>query len=143
LADTTYEANLEHNDFVKMWDKYVNGIETGMLEPKGTQKFDIDVILALVQFAGNLRENFIKIFEKSRDARTALPVTQPVTGRELRRCAYALSRISPEEKATANPEAIARQLLEKYFLSHIDSTEDVQKIKTAMATWTSRKRVRA
>ena len=116
LADLTYEASIERNEYVKMWDKYINGIDNGSPEPTGTQKFDIDASLALVQFANNLRENFIKIFEKSREARDALPVTQPITGRELRRCAYALSKMTPEEKATANPEKIARDLLDKYCL---------------------------
>ncbi len=143
LADLTYEASLEHNEYVKMWDKYINGIDNGAQEPTGTQKFDIDTSLALVQFANNLRENFIKIFEKSREARNALPVSQPITGRELRRCAYALSKMTPEEKATANPESVARELLDKYFLTHIDKKEDQEKIRTAMNTWTSKKRVRA
>lgn len=143
LSDLTYEASLERNEFVKMWDKYVNGIENGVPDPTGTQKFDVDTTLALVQFSNNLRDNFIKIFEKSRDARNALPVSQPITGRELRRAAYALSKMTPEEKATANPEAVARNLLEKYFLTHIDKKEDQDKIRTAMNTWTSKKRVRA
>lgn len=143
LADLTYEASLERNEYVKMWDKYINGIDNGAPEPTGTQKFDIDASLALVQFANNLRENFIKIFEKSREARNALPVSQPITGRELRRAAYALSKMTPEEKATANPEGVARDLLNKYFLTHIDKKEDQDKIRTAMSAWTSRKRVRA
>ena len=143
LADLTYEASLERNEYVKMWDKYINGIDNGAPEPTGTQKFDIDASLALVQFANNLRENFIKIFEKSREARNALPVSQPITGRELRRAAYALSKMTPEEKATANPEGVARDLLNKYFLTHIDKKEDQDKIRTAMSTWTSKKRVRA
>ena len=143
LADLTYEASLERNEYVKIWDKYINGIDNGAPEPTGTQKFDIDASLALVQFANNLRENFIKIFEKSREARNALPVSQPITGRELRRAAYALSKMTPEEKATANPEGVARDLLNKYFLTHIDKKEDQDKIRTAMSTWTSKKRVRA
>lgn len=143
LADLTYEASLEHNEYVKMWDKYVNGIENGAPEPTGTQKFDIDASLALIQFSNNLRGDFIKIFEKSREARNALPVTQPITGRELRRCAYALSKMTAEEKATADPENVARNLLEKYFLTHIDKKEDQAKIRTAMNTWTSKKRVRS
>jgi hypothetical protein len=51
--------------------------------------------------------------------------------------------MTPAEKATANPEAVARNLLEKYFLTHIDKKEDRDKIRTAMNTWTSKKRVRA
>lgn len=143
LVDLTYEASLSRNEYVKMWDKYINGIDNGAPEPTGTQKFDIDVSLALVQFANILRENFIKIFEKSREARNALPVSQPITGRELRRAAYALSKMTPEEKATANPEGVARDLLDKYFLTHIDKKEDQDKIRTAMSTWTSKRRIRA
>lgn len=143
LADLTYEASLERNEFVKLWDKYVNGLETGAPDPIGTQRFDLDVTLALIQFADKLRADFIKIFEKTREARTALPVTQPITGRELRRAAYALSTMTPEEKATANPEVVARALLERFFLTHIDKKDDQDKIRTAMATWTSKKRVRA
>jgi MoxR-like ATPase len=143
LADLTYEASIERNEYVQMWDKYINGIDNGAPEPTVTQKFDIDTSLALVQFANILRKNFIEIFEKSRDARNALPVSQPITGRELRRCAYALSQMTPGEKATANSETIARNLLDKYFLTHIDKKEERDKIRTAMSTWTSQKRVRA
>lgn len=141
LVALTYEANLEHNEFVRMWDRYVNGIENGTSEPTQTQKFDIDVILALVEFGARLRQDFIKIFEKSPQMRTALPVTQPLTGREFRRCAYALNAMPAEEKVTGNPEAAARQLLERFFLTNIDRQEDREKIKTAMASWTSQKRI--
>jgi len=143
LADLTYEASLPRNEFVKMWDKYINGIDNGALEPTGTQKFDTDVILALVQFSHILRENFVKIFEKRRDARNALPVIHPISGSELRRCAYWLGKMKPEEKVTANPEEVARNLINDWFLSNIDIKEDQDKIRTAMSTWTSKKRVRA
>lgn len=142
LADLTEEASIERNGFVKMWDHYVNGLENGAPDPNSTQKYDIDTILALVQFTGKLREDFIKIFEKSRDARSALPVTQPITGRELRRCAYELSHLSPTEKASVNAEEMARRLLEGFYLTHIDKREDRDKIRTAMKNWTSQKRVR-
>ncbi len=140
LADLTYEASLDRNEFVKIWDRYVNGIENGALEPTGTVKFDIDTILALVQFTNKLRTDFIKNFEKSRE-KNLLPIRQPLTGRELRRCANALSKIPPEEKVAGHEETVARDLLERYFLSHIDKDEDRTKIKTAMDTWTSRRRL--
>ncbi|MBA3732926.1 AAA family ATPase [Patescibacteria group bacterium] len=143
LEDLTYEASLERNEFVKLWDRYVNGIENGAQDPTSTQKFDLDASLALVQFSNNLRADFIKVFEKTRESRNALPVTQPITSRELRRCAYSLSKMTPEEKATANPETVARNLLDKYFLTHIDKKEDQERIRTVMNTWTSKKRVRA
>lgn len=143
LEDLTYEASLEHNEFVKMWDKYINGIENGAATPTKEQQFDIDTILALTQFANKLRHDFMLRFEKSRDARNALPVSQPLTGRELRRCAYMINLLTPEQKFKTNPEELARILLRQYFLSHIDKMEDREKVDTALRTWTSSKRVRA
>ncbi|XOU94848.1 MAG: AAA family ATPase [Candidatus Kerfeldbacteria bacterium] len=141
LADLTFEASMDHNEFVKLWDQYVNGIDNGVDKPTLEQKFDIDTILTLVQFANKLREDFIKNFEKGTSSRKALPVTQPITGRELRRCAYTLSRMTTEEKTSSDPENTARELLEKYFLTHIDKKEDQEKIRKALKTWTSQKRV--
>lgn len=146
LANYTFESNLEYNDFVKIWDKYINGIENGAPNLESTQTFDLEVILTLVQFASKLREGFILNFEKIRPSaipRGTVLVDQPITGREMRRCAYFLSKISNEEKAAMNPESAARDLLERFFLSHIDQKNKKDEIKTAMATWTSSKRVAA
>jgi hypothetical protein len=142
LADFTYEANPKHNDFVKIWDKNINGIENDAPDLTQTQKFDLEVILALVQFGNKLREGFILKFEKARasETRGKLLVGQPITGREMRRCAYFLSKMSAEEKTTANPEAVTRSLIETFFLSNIDKKDEREEIKTAMATWTSSKR---
>ena len=105
------------------------------------QKFDTDVILALVQFAGKLRESFIAKFEKTREARNALPVMQPITLREMRRCAYLLSRMPSEQRAQTNPEKVAKDLIGRFFLTHIDKKDDRNNIAQSMATWTSQKRV--
>lgn len=141
LEDLTYEADLKRNEFVKMWDHYVNGIDNGSVEPSVVQKFDIDTSLAIIQFSNKLRSDFVKIFEKSREAKNALPVSQPITGRELRRMAYSLSKMTPEQKAKSNPEVVARNLLNEFFLTHIDNKEEQDKIRTTMNTWTSKKRV--
>ncbi len=143
LSDMTFEPNMDRNEFVQMWDSHVNGIKNGAPKPSAVQEFDIKTILALVQFGTKLRENFKLNFEKSRDARNALPVHQPLTSRELRRAAYGLSKTPVDEKIKGNPDTTARELLERFFLSHIDKTEDREKIKTAMATWRSQKRVAA
>lgn len=142
LADFTYEANPKHNDFVKIWDKNINGIQNDAPDLTPVQGFDLEVILAMVQFANKLREGFILKFEKARasETRGKLLVDQPITGREMRRCAYFLSKMSAEEKTTANPEAVTRSLIERFFLSHIDKKDEREEIKTAMATWTSSKR---
>jgi len=146
LDELTIEANLEHNEFVQIWDNYINGIDNGAQALSEEQKFDVDTILALVQFAENIRVAFIKIFEKSRESGEVmkkLPATQPFTGREFRRCAYELNRLSSLEKESLDPEKLAKQLIEKYYLSHIDKKESKQLIKTAINSWTSKKRPRS
>lgn len=141
LSDLTIDSNMDRNEFVRMWDKHINGIDNGAASPSKVQEFDMDVILATVQFANKLRENFVAFKSgRTQTARGALPVSLPATGRPLRDCAYALSDIPDEEKIAGNPEAVAKTLLERWFLSKIDNIEDRDKIKTAMATWTSSKR---
>lgn len=143
LSDFTYEPNMQHNEFVRVWDKQVNGLKVEAPKLNAVQEFDLNTIRALVQFADKLREHFMANFEKGAASRKALPVTQPLTARELRRCAYMLSQMKPGEKLKADADAVARDLIEKFFLSHIDSIEDRGKVKTAMATWRSQNRVAA
>lgn len=142
LMDFTYEPDPRHNEFVQIWERYINGIQNGAPDLSQTQTFDINVILTMVEFAHKLRQAFIQKFEKTRasSSRGALLVGQPITGREMRRMAYWLSKMSPEEKLTADPEAVARELFDVFFLSHIDKKDERADIRTAMATWTSSKR---
>lgn len=141
LADFTYDPDMKRNEFVKIWDNAINGIDNGAPQLTAAQKIDLETILALIQFGNNLRVEFIKKVEKGKEARTALPVSQPVTGREMRRCAYMLSQIPDSKKVSSNPEQLARDLLTRFFLTHIDSQEDRALIAKAMAGWTSSKRV--
>ena len=146
LSDITYESDPKRNKFVQIWDRYINGIDNGAQEPTGEQKFDIDTILSLVQFADKLRGFFVRRFEKTLSPSgksTELDVSQPITGRDLRRCAYKLSQMKAGEKATANPESVAREFINELFVSHIDKTVERDKINTAMSTWTSQKRMSA
>jgi len=143
LADFTYDANPEHNQFVQIWEKNINGIKNNAPDITRAQQFDLEVILTLVQYANKLRDAFVLKFEKTSASalpKNALLVDQPITGREMRRCAYFLNRIPIDEKTTANPEAVARNLLERFFLTHVDKKEERERIKTAMSTWTSSKR---
>ena len=144
LSEATMDPDMQRNPFVQWWDYYVNRIGENP-NISATQEFDINVILALVQFAHTLRLEFIQHFEKTRASRNknALPVTQPITLREMLRCAYFLSQMTPEEKMAANSERVAKDLIETFFLSQIDSTEDRAKIKGAMDTWTSQRRLSA
>ncbi len=146
LMDITLEGGVTKNEFEDVWDKYINGIDNSAPELTTEQKFDCDVVLALVQFSDQLRTAYINIFEKTREAKKymeSLPATQPMTGREMLSCAWWLNRMTKEEKVTANPENVARRLLEETYLQHIDSQTNQDKIRTAMNTWTSKKRVRA
>ena len=123
LSDFTFDPNPEHNEFVQIWDRHINGIQNGATDLTTEQKFDLEAILTMVEFAHKLREGFILKFDKAKASaipRGTLLIDQPITGRELRRMAEVLSKMSAEEKATSSPEK--------------------DEIKTAMATWTSTKR---
>jgi hypothetical protein len=50
LKDLTLDPNMQRNEFVRIWDKQVNGVDNGAPELSLVQKFDLEVILALVQF---------------------------------------------------------------------------------------------
>ena len=142
LLDMTLDADMKQNEFVLAWDYYVNGLGDDP-QLSAAQKFDIEAILALCQFSNKLRESFIKKFEKTRDAKDALPVMQPITLREMRRCAWRLGKMSDEDRLKTNPEAAARQLIQEYFVSHIDKLTDRNAIEAAMTAWGSRKRIAA
>ncbi len=143
LSEMTYEASMDRNEFVRLWEHYINRVDNGSAEPTAAQKFDLETIAALLQFGDILRRDFTLNFEKSRDARTALPVKQPLTGRELRRAAYALNQIPEAEKVNGDPEKTARDLLDKFFLSHIYETADRDKIRTALKSKSFQRRVKA
>lgn len=142
LSDLTYDPDLNQNEFVTLWNNYVNGIENGAPAPTQTQQFDLEVLLALVQFSDKLRQSFISTFEEQARA-GSLQIRQPLTGRELRRCAYDLSHMDPEEKLRSNPEETARRLLEQNFLTALSSETERSKATQAMQGWSSNKRVRA
>lgn len=142
FKDLTRENNMALNEFVQIWDHYINLIDNGAPALTPVQQYDLEVILALVQFSNKLRQEFIQKFEKAPGTKTALDVTLPITGREMRRAAYTLSKIPDQEKimGTINPEARARNLLDEYFLSHFDKTSEKDKIRTAWVQWTTEKR---
>ncbi|OGK19706.1 hypothetical protein A3D80_01860 [Candidatus Roizmanbacteria bacterium RIFCSPHIGHO2_02_FULL_40_13b] len=143
LSDFTFDPNPEHNEFVQIWDRHINGIQNGATDLTTEQKFDLEAILTMVEFAHKLREGFILKFDKAKASaipRGTLLIDQPITGRELRRMAEVLSKMSAEEKATSSPEGVVRDLIEQIFLPNIDKRDEKDEIKTAMATWTSTKR---
>lgn len=136
------DLTLDKDEFVRVWDHEINRLDTGSPTLNTTQDYDLKVVLALVQFSNRLREFFIKIYEKTPGFQSLIPVTLPITGREMRRAAYALSQIpdSIKELQTVNPEAMARSLIDTYFLCHFDKAADRDKIRVAMQQWPSEKR---
>jgi hypothetical protein len=144
LFESSLNRDMSKNTFVRWWDYVVNHVGEAPSDLSEVQRFDIMVILALVQFANNLRTHFIDLYEGDPEkASRALPVTQPITLREMRRCGYFLSHMTEQERAAENPEQLAKKLLERFFLSHIYRKEDRAKIKAAMDTWTSQTRLAA
>ncbi len=141
LVDFTYELNMDKNEFIKIWDKHINGINNDAPGITKSQEFDINVVRALVQFADILRKDFKINFDKTAEKRNALPVMQPLTLREMRRCAYLLSKISDEDKLTKDSDDTARGLIKKIFLSNIFKTEDRTKIENALKVMNSKNRV--
>lgn len=138
------DLTLDEEEFTKVWDHYVNLIDNGTAKLTPVQNYDLEVILALVQFSDKLRQEFIKTFEKTGGQRTpTLPVNLPVTGREMRRAANALSMVPEQDKAlqTVSPEARARALLDTYFLCHFDKASEKDTIRAAMQQWKSAKRL--
>lgn len=134
LADLTDDPNMEENEFIKLWNSYINGQDNGAPDPSPQQAYDMDVLLGLEVYANKLRQEFVKIVEKSTDQFTALPITLPLTGRELRRCATYLSDMKAEEKGKIKPDETVRRLLTRYFLNNFHKEGDREKI---MKAWTS------
>ena len=142
LIGYTWEANMDRNEFVKMWDKVVNGIPNDSREVSQAEEFDIMVILALVQFGKKLRDDFILKFEGGIESQKALPINRAFTLREAQACAWSLSHMSPEAKMdNTKYEQVARDLITKHFLIKIRKKGDRKKVADAMAGWSVSKRV--
>jgi hypothetical protein len=144
LVDLTYDADLSQNQFAFAWERYVNrGESADAVGLTQSQKFDMDVILALDQFTDKLRTAFMTIYENGPDKAKVLqntPARQPLTGRQLRRCAWQLNQLTPEEKSGENPEKVARTLLQRFYLSNLND-QDARKLEQAMTSWTSSRRI--
>lgn len=145
FADLTYEQDLKRNEFVLLWERHINGVQNGAPELTPVQRFDLNVILALVQFTDKLRAPFMLHYDDPAEARKKYKelhdkVTQPLTSRELRLCAVKLDEMEPALKAAANAEQVARDLLKRFFLRHLDKRTDQEKIENIMKNWTTQNR---
>ncbi len=141
LEEHTYDLDLKHNEFVKIWDKYINGEANDAPHISREQHFDLQTIQALVQFADQLRTAFKDKFSPSRATqrdRDALKISQPMTGRELAKCAYDLSVMDDTQKigTGADPVATAKRLIEQRLLTKVSNAQELEKVTTELRTWT-------
>jgi MoxR-like ATPase len=113
LESTTYDMDLNQNDFVKIWDRYLNGKANGAQPLNDEQRFDLTTIYVLAQYTDKLREQFMETFKGSLGSGSALSL--PITSRELSDCARELSQMTDNEKRATNPLTEAQKLLKKHF----------------------------
>jgi hypothetical protein len=136
----TLTGDSSNNDFVKIWNREMNNDTAPGTPPVDkVEEFDLKVVAALVQFGNKLRAEFMRHYDKSARApggAKPLLVTQPLTGREMRRFADRLNQIPEAEKLTGDPEKVARELIYHLFLTHIDNITDRISIWDAMSSWT-------
>lgn len=117
LEDTTYDPDMQTNEFVNMWENYINKGDEGMMTPE--QKFDMEVIFSLITFGNKLRSAFVKFVGKNAGPRD-FKISQPFTGREMRRCAYVLSKISASQKNDPTiAENVAKNLIRRFYSQYI------------------------
>ncbi len=144
LKDTTYDPDLDRNEFSGIWDAQINqsGTLNQSLSPQ--QSFDLDVVLGLVQFSHRLREEFVKNQTKGSTRRgkgKRYNISQPITLRETRRCAYLLSHMSEEERVSTTPEKCAKKLISAMYFSKIDDPGEREDLEKFLATETTKKRI--
>lgn len=137
LEEHTYDLDLDHNDFVKIWDKHINGIANDAPDISNEQLFDLKTVQALVQFTDKLRTAFKNKFNPTRAGRNELKVSQPMTGRELAKCAYDLSMMDDDQKAGAgaDPVAKAKELIEQRLFTKISNAEELENVTNELRSW--------
>ncbi len=132
LQHLTYNPDLSENEFVKVWDKYVNRSQVpGAIDADEKQQFDMQVILELVKMADVIRYNFAQQyvndkptgFESNTDI---LDIVYPITLRDITRCAYRLSNFV--EASATDPRSVALDLLKEEYLSHYDEASVREKL---------------
>ncbi len=146
LTAMTREMDMTRNKFIKAWDTEINSmrvVDTPNLT--GEQQFDLNVVFALVDFSAKLREHFIATFEnqpKIKSGAARINVTQPISLREMRRCADELSEMSVEEKQQRDADSVAKDLITRFFAPHFDSAKMLQDLRTYLYALNSKKRLK-
>lgn len=149
LQDLAIESNLKRNEFVKIWDQYINHVDRGVDLNKLTpiQKYDLEVILCIVQWGDKLNIAFAKQASNQASAND-LPVTIPFTGRSMWKMAYWLGNEIPDKEkeeglvpGRETYEKTARSLFEKFFLDHITDAAQKDAIRNYLQGLSSQKRL--
>lgn len=142
LQDLTYNPDMEENEFVKLWDDYINkGISNGKLTPE--RKFDLEVIFALITFGVQLREGFINKISKKAGSKT-FTVSELFSPAHIRRCAIMLSHMDSSKKQNPdNAEAVAKDLIRQFYSQYIFDEKEAEELETNLAQWTTQKPLRS
>jgi hypothetical protein len=143
LESLTMEQDPTKSPFVIAWNKEVNGVKPAQEVPlTPEQRYDMEVIMALVQLSGKLREHFVNQFSKETQIKKgALPLTHPITMRQLGVCAWALSRIPYDLKMKVPFDQTARALIEEYYLSSLFNEHDRAKVVNELKRMPTSKRI--
>ena len=142
LKDLTYNPDMDENEFVKLWDGYINkGSGNGNLTPE--RKFDLEVIFALLSFAVEIRKGFINEISKVGGLNT-FKVSELFTPAHMRRCAYILGSMDPSQKQDPDKaEGVAKNLVRQFFSQYIFVKKEAEALESNLAQWTTQKPNRA
>ncbi len=147
LEEFTYDFDMQYNDFVKMWDHFINGVDNGVADDSLTaeQRFDLETVFNLVQYSEKLRIAFVNSTKPKRAQVKIMPTDpqplmtmEPITGRGLLFAAADLSNIPVEEKTTPgrrSAHSTAVELLQRRFLPKIADVTERQSVDTALRAW--------
>ncbi len=139
LQDLTYDPNLEDNEFVQLWDQYIN--KSNVSDPRLTpeRKFDLEVLFALITFGNNIRQAFFdKVGKKS--GRKTFTISQPFTASEIRRCVYDLGKMDSSSKSDIDSaETVAKDLIRKFYSPYIFDEKEAEALEHNLTTWTTQK----
>lgn len=138
LKDLTYNPDMDENEFVKLWDGYINRDSgNGSLTPE--RKFDLEVVFALLSFAVEIRKGFINQISNVGGLRT-FKVSELFTPAHMRRCAYILGSMDPNQKQDPDKaEGVAKNLVRQFFSQYIFDEKEAEALETNLAQWTTQK----
>jgi len=141
LQDFTYDPNMKDNEFMQLWDTYIN---KGQNDPRLTPeiKYDIEVLFHLIYFGNQIREAYIN--KKRGAGKGVLTVSQPFTLREIITCASALGRMDTKEKLNIDTaEETARKFIRRFYCPLLDiqptAIKEIEELEKSLQRWSAKK----